>query len=220
MIKLSETPLFHGLTEEDVASILGCIARSRTHYSKDEVILYEGEVVTHFGVILSGSVFIESTDAWGSRSLLDKIGAGGLFAESYAFSPGEPLMVSAVAAEDCEILLIDGRKVLHPCDQFCNFHQQVIRNLFTISTQKNIVLSRRIFATASRSVRGRILTFLSQMAVRRGSRVFDIPFNREQLADYLNVDRSALSRELGRMQKDGLIRVQRAHFELLSDGDA
>lgn len=214
---LAQTPLFAGMTEKEATDILACIEKGTVDYARGETIFTAGDAITSFGVILSGSVIIESLDAWGSLSLVEKITRGGLFAESYAFSPQEPLMVSAVAAEDCTILFIDSHKVLHPCDEVCPAHRRVIRNLFTIANQKNLVLSRRIFATTPRSVRGRILTYLSQTAVRNASRSFDIPFNREQMAAYLNVDRSALSRELGRMQREGLIRVNRSHFELLEE---
>ena len=167
------------------------------------------------GILLSGSVSIENDDVWGNKSILDKIGPGQVFAETYACVPDEPLMISIVATEPTEILFLDMSRVLNICSNACGFHNQLIRNLLSVSLQKNLSLSRRIFHTSSKSIRGRLLSYLSFQATQQGSYDFQIPFSRQQLADYLSVDRSALSNELGKMQKEGLLRVERNHFTLI-----
>ncbi|WP_367186338.1 Crp/Fnr family transcriptional regulator [Oscillibacter sp.] len=159
---------------------------------------------------------IENNDLWGNRSVLDRVGPGQVFAETYACVPGEALMVSVVAAETAQVLFLDAAQLLLPCQSACSHHARLIANLLSISAQKNLNLSRRIFHTSSKSIRGRLLSYLSYQALRQGSRDFTIPFDRQALADYLSVDRSALSAELGKMQREGLLRVRKNHFVLLS----
>lgn len=212
---LSQTPLFQGNTEEETERVLSCLKAREKRYRKDEIIFYAGDPTTSMGLVLSGSVFIEKVDIWGNRSILDRIEKGQIFAETYACIPNEKLMVDVAAAEDTDVLFLNAEKLLCVCSASCGFHQRLIRNLLSISVQKNLNLSRRIFYTSSKSTRERLLAYLSYQAVQNRSREFDIPYNRQQLADYLNVDRSAMSAELGRMQKDGLIQTSRNHFCLL-----
>jgi len=213
---LSNTVLFHGITPPEVKEMLLCLRAETKSYRRGEVILRAGDTVSSVGLVLSGSVSVENDDVWGNKSILDRVQPGQVFAETYACVPGAPLMISAVAAENAEILFLDMSRVLYPCSNACGFHNKLVRNLLSIASQKNLNLSRRIFHTSSKSIRGRLLSYLSFQSLQQGSREFDIPFNRQQLADYLSVDRSALSNELSKMQRDGLIRVDRNHFRLLS----
>ncbi len=216
---LSNTNLFRGTTPEEIASMLDCLMAEEKSFKKDEVIYRTGDVIHKIGMVITGSVSIENDDIWGNKSILDKIGSGQVFAETYACAPGEPLMVSVVAAENTVVLFLDVTKTLQPCSSACGHHGKLIRNLLTISSQKNLILSRRIFHTSAKSIRGRLLSYLSYQATREGNREFDIPFNRQQLADYLSVDRSALSNELSKMQQEGLITVHKNHFCIMSDLD-
>lgn len=211
---LSETPLFRGASPEEVREMLPCLGAEKRTYQRGGVIYHAGDTISAMGLVLSGSVSIENDDVWGNKSILDRVGPGQVFAETYACVPGEPLMISAVAAEAAEILFLDMSRVLEPCPSACGFHGRLIRNLLSISSQKNLNLSRRIFHTSAKTIRGRLLSYLSFQAARHGSRDFTIAFNRQQLADYLSVDRSAMSNELGKMQRDGLLRVERNHFTL------
>ena len=165
--------------------------------------------------MISGSVYIESDDIWGNKSIIDKVSAGQVFAETYACANKIPLMINVTAAENCEVLFLDINKVLNVCSSACGFHTKLVRNLLSISANKNLMLSRRIFHTSPKSIRGRLLRYLSYQATENGSREFVIPFDRQQLADYLNVDRSAMSNELSKMQKDGLLKCDRSHFILI-----
>lgn len=212
---LSKTILFRGASPDEVEAMLGCLNAETRKFQRGSVIYHAGDVISSVGLVLSGSVSIENDDVWGNKSILDKAGAGQVFAETYACVPGEPLMISVVAAETSEILFLDIGRMLHTCSNACGFHSKLIRNLLSIASQKNLNLSRRIFHTSSKSIRGRLLSYLSYQAAQNGSREFEIPFNRQQLADYLSVDRSAMSNELGKMQRDGLIRVDRNRFSLV-----
>nr|WP_294492507.1 Crp/Fnr family transcriptional regulator [uncultured Mediterraneibacter sp.] len=214
-LALSRTPLFSGTAPEEIESMLQCLRAEVRAYKKEERILSMGDTVSEIGIVLSGSVRIENNDIWGNRSLLDRAGAGQIFAETYACVPGEKLMVDVVAAEDTRILLLNVGRLITTCPNTCAYHEKLIRNLLTVSAQKNLHLSRRIFHNSPKSIRGKLLSYLSDQAVRCGKKEFDIPFNRQELADYLGVDRSAMSNELGKMQKEGLLLVRRSHFRLL-----
>lgn len=211
---LSKTPLFCGSTEEDIRSILSCLGAAEKHYEKGSTIYHAGEPAKAIGLVLSGRVQIENDDCWGNKNLLDSVEEGMIFAETYACLPKEPLQVSVTAAENSDILFLNAARVLQTCSGACEHHTRLIRNLLAVLAQKNLILSRKILHTSSKSIRGRLLSYLSFQAATRGSYEFTIPFNRQQLADYLGVDRSALSHEIGKMHKDGLLEADRNHFIL------
>ena len=185
-------------------------------YKKGDIILGVGSIVTDIGLVLSGSVRIEYTDLWGNKSILGITSAGGVFAESYACIPNEPMMVDAVANEDCRILSISVPKLFTPCPA-CGSQNRLIQNLVMISAEKNLQLSRRSMHTSPKTIRGRLFSYFSQQVSTQGSSKIVIPFDRQQLADYLNLDRSALSKELGKMRDDGLIEFNRNIFEIKID---
>lgn len=209
---LANTLLFRGVTPDEIESMMGCLDAQVKKYYKGEIIYHNGEYVKKAGLVLSGSVHIENDDLWGNKTLLSHVGAGQVFAETYVCVPGEPLMINVVAAEATEILFLNLGKGSCTCVKNCGFHGRLIQNLLAISAQKNLNLSRRIFYTSAKSIRGRLLSYLSDQATRCGSLEFDIPFNRQQLADYLGVDRSAMSNELSKMQKEGYLTSSKNHF--------
>lgn len=213
---LSKTLLFRGIAPQEIQTMMGCLQGVRKLYTKGSIIHHAGETISTMGLILSGSVWVERDDVWGNKSLLDRVGTGNIFAENYACLPGEPLMVNIVAAEAVEILFMRTECMFSVCSHSCGFHNQLIRNMLTICARKSLNLSRRILHTGAKTIRGRLMSYLSCQATQNGSREFDIPFNRQQLADYLSVDRSAMSGELGKMQKEGLIHAHRNHFILLN----
>ena len=214
-ITLGNTPLFRGMTVPDIEEMLRCLRAVERTYKKGAVILPEGTPTEQLGVVLSGRVIIEMGDVWGNNSVLSSVGAGGIFAEAYACVPGEPLMVNVTAAEDTQALLLNIRRVLEPCANVCPRHVRLVRNLLTLCSEKNLQLSRRVLHTGPKSIRKRLLSYFSECIKRTGSYSFDIPYNRQQLADYLSVERSALSNELSLMRRDGLIRYEKNHFDVM-----
>ncbi|MDO4328438.1 MAG: Crp/Fnr family transcriptional regulator [Lachnospiraceae bacterium] len=211
---LAETLLFRGITPGEISTMMDCLGAEKKHYEKKEVICHAGDTISSMGMVLSGCVHIENDDLWGNKSILDQVGPGFVFAETYACIPGEPLMVSVTAAEPSEILFLNTKRLLNTCTGTCSHHSRLIQNLLLVSAQKNLNLSRRMFHMSSKTIRGRLLSYLSFQAARQGSCAFTIPFNRQQLADYLGVDRSALSNELGKMQRDGILQVKKNRFWL------
>ena len=204
--------LFQGLTEADIAQMEHCHCLRQKTFARRQTIFRAGTAVHEIGIVLRGAVHIESIDLWGNKSILSEVGPGQVFAETYAFC-AEPLMVDAIAAEECEVLFLDVSALSCPHAEHA-WQEQLLRNLLRVSMRKNLALSRRIFCTTPKTVRARLLTYLSGQAVQAGGMEFDLPFNRQQLADYLNLDRSALSKELGRMRDDGLLTFERNHFVL------
>ena len=211
---LSNTVLFRGIAPEEIKSMMSCLQAFKKSYPSGAHIHRAGDAIHSVGMVLSGSVSIENDDIWGNKSILDRVTRGQIFTETYACLPGEPLMVNVVAVEPTEILFLNTEKMFTVCSNTCMFHSKLIRNMLSISAQRSLNLSRRIMHTSSKSIRGRLLSYLSFQATKHGRLEFEIPFNRQQLADYLSVDRSAMSNELSKMQRDGLLNVERNRFIL------
>lgn len=213
-MEIPASPVFQGITKEEWREVQASLPMKQESVRKGDVIFHQGEIAREMGLVLMGGVHIESVDLWGNRSILSHIGQGQVFAETYALTGG-PLLVDAVAAVDSQILRIDLSELLHEREESTLWNQKILKNLVTIFAQKNRALSGRIFCTSSKSIRGRVVTYLSAQALEQGSHSFFIPFDRQQLADYLSVDRSALSKELGRMRDEGLLEFRKNHFTLL-----
>lgn len=196
--------------------MLACFGAYEKQYAKGDTIYHAGEYVENMGMVLTGSVIIELSDLWGNATVLGSVEAGQLFAETYACIPGEALMVSVEASEKCNILFLNASRLLTTCQNSCAYHARLIQNLLQIMAQKNLALSRRSVHTSPKSIRGRLLSYLSEHAKQCGSFHFTIPFNRQQLADYLGVDRSALSNELSKMRNEGILTYEKNVFSLKS----
>ena len=213
-MKKIASPLFQDLSEAELDTLAAAGHLRTRQFAKHEVIFHAGSCVREIGIVLRGAVHIENLDLWGTKSILSSVGAGQAFAETYALC-GDVMMVDAVAAEECEVLFVNISAFSGGAPG--TVHEKLLRNLLTVSMRKNLRLSQRIFCTTPKTVRGRLLTYFSAQAARSGSLQFEIPFNRQQLADNLNVDRSAMSNELGKMQKDRMIEVDRKHFRILGE---
>ena len=211
---LQKNMIFRGMTDAEIQTALTELRAYEKRYEKDSIFLHAGDTTQKMGLVLEGSVTIESNDMWGNRTILSHVGEGQYFAETYALLQDEVMLVDVRANEDCRILflyigyLFEGsRSVL------CK--EKILRNLLLISSHKNLVLSGRSFHTSPKSCRGRLLAYLNSVSQQRHSLEFDIPFDRQQLADYLNLERTNMSKELGRMREEGIIEFRKNHFRLL-----
>lgn len=213
-MKFLENPIFNGITEEEYRELdaLGCTRHAL--YKRESAVFRTGDRTREFGILLSGALHIENIDLWGNRIILHNISQGEAFAETYALS-GIPMMVDVTASGDSEILFLDLGKMLDEQNSSRPWHTKFLHNLLQLSAAKNIAWSSRMLCISSRHIRTRIMTYLSAEAVRSGGREIVIPFNRQQMADYLNVDRSALSRELGKMQEEGILEFRKNRFRLI-----
>lgn len=213
-LSLSNSFLFHGFKENEISNILSLLNAYEKHYRKGETIFHSGDTTSEFGLIENGSIQIIVNFYQGRRHILSHLGAGEIFAENYASIPGKELLCDIVASEESAILFLNLAKLLSSCQENCQSHRRLIHNLFRISAMRSLSLSARMTHIAPRTIRERLLSFLSEQALSQGSAELTIPFTRQQLADYLGVDRSALSNELSKMQRDGLLNVQKNRFYL------
>ena len=206
-------PLFHGISETGRTALVSSGWLRTCSFEKNQTIYHMGDRVSELGIVLSGSVFVENTDLWGNRSILSKITPGQVFAETYAFCR-EPMMVNVTAAEASTVLFFNLRNLDQTADGDDAWLSQLRSNMLRISMQKNLTLSNRIFCTTPKTIRERVLVYLAAQSTKTGADTFTIPFDRQGLADYLNLDRSALSKELGKMQKEGILEFHKNKFTL------
>lgn len=213
---IEKSRLFQGMTAKELSSCLDSLDAREKKYRKDDVILHAGDKTNNIGMVLSGSVTIESNDVWGNCTVLSHVGQNQYFAETYALL-GEVLLVDVRANEECRILFCNIRNLLDDSKKSSLWKEKLLKNILIISSQKNLVLSGRSFHTSPKSCRGRLLSYLNATALQTGSGEFDIPFSRQQLADYLNLERTNMSKELSHMQDEGLIEYRKSHFKLIRE---
>lgn len=214
---LSRARLFAGVAPEELESVLACLEARPVRYGKGEYILRAGAAVESLGLLVAGDAFIIQEDFWGNRNLLSAIEPGQCFAESFACAPGSASTVSAVAQAESAVLWLNVRRLLGLCPSGCRHHSAILQNLLADLAIKNLRLNEKVTHLSQRSTRARLLSYLSAEAQRQGAPTFDIPFSRQQLADYLSVERSGLSAELSRMQAEGLLTFRKSHFTLLQE---
>ena len=211
---LLRNPLFSNIKESEIQDVLNFLNASEHQYSKGETVFHSGTVINQIGIVLEGRIQIENTDFWGNKTILDSLGEGKVFAETYALT-NVPLMVDVTATQDSKVLLLQTDYLGTGSG---DISQIITKNILAISMKKNLHLSQRIFHTSAKTIRGRLLSYLSsQVPHGTPNAEFDIPYDRQQLADYLEVDRSALSAELSKMKADGLIDYWKNHFKLLNE---
>lgn len=205
--------IFQNITSEEYEDLLSCGCIRIAEYEKDVVIFHTGDQTEEFGILLSGEIHVESIDLWGNRIILHNIDPGQAFAETYAFCK-VPLTVDVVAVRSGQVLFVHLGRLLGADNQKKSWYSKMLYNLLLLSNNKNLTWSNRIFCISSKSIRARVMSYLSAEAIKCGQREIVIPFDRQQMADYLNVERSALSKELGRMQKEGILTFHKNKFQL------
>ncbi len=212
---LAETPLFRGCGQNEISYLLKNLRHSVRAYKKGTIIFHSGRFVTDLGLVMEGSVQIEAVDLFGARSILGICERGDVFAESYACIPDQPLLVDVVAREDTTVLFIHVPSLLSA--QAPHGGSPVVQNLLGIASRKNLRLSMRIFHSAPKKIRDRLYSYFSELVTVQGSTEIRIPLDRQQLADYLGVERTALSKELGKMKREGLLDYHKNVFQIYVD---
>ena len=212
---LKKCPLFGGIRDEDLERMLVCLGATVGHFDKKYTVFAEGSPAKHVGILLSGSLQIIRIDYYGNRSILSEIEAGEVFAEAFACAEISSIPVTVIANEPCEVMLIDCQHILHTCSNNCEFHQQIIYNLMKDLATKTIDFHQKIEVTSKRTTRDKLLTYLIFKSKEAGKNSFDIPYNRQELADYLEVDRSGLSAEISKLRNEGILESTKKHFVLL-----
>ena len=212
---LKKTQLFSEISEEEITAMLPCLRAELKTYKKGEFILMQGESLDKILVLAEGKLHIQCDDYWGNRSILSALSVGDMFGEAYASPESGVILNDVVAIEDSSVILFDVRRILTTCSSACRFHNMIVQNMFFAISDKNRRLVQKLGHMSGRSTRAKLISYLSEEAKRQGSSAFTVPFNRQQLADFLSVDRSAMSNELCKMRDEGMIRFEKSSFELL-----
>ncbi len=213
--EIKRCALFREINEQELLPLLSCLQAKILSFQKKEFLFLEGDAADFIGIVLSGSVTISQQDYFGNRTILGRVGAHELFGESFSCAGVDILPVDVSADDAVTVLILSADRMLHPCEHTCSFHHSVIFHLMQIMAQKNLAFHRKIQITSKRSTREKLLAYLLSEAKRQQSRSFSIPFNRQELADYLVVDRSGLSNEISKLKEEGILLCHKNRFELL-----
>lgn len=209
---LRTVALFQKISDSDILAMLTCLSATVKKFPKYQIVFLAGTAVTDIGIILSGSVHLIKEDPFGNSTILSEISPGHLFAEAFSCAKKESLPITVVAAEESEILFINYKRVITSCSSACLFHSKLIENMLWVLANNNIFLQEKIQLISRKSTREKLLAYLHDESQKRGGKVFMIPFNRQQLADYLCVDRSAMSNELSKLQQEGILSYHKSSF--------
>ena len=201
---LKKCPLFYSIEENDLLKMLPCLGAEVLSYDKKDTVFSEGSEAKNIGILLSGGVESVRFDYYGNKSIINKINPPEVFGEAFACAESKSLPISIVAIDNSEIMLINCSHILHTCSNYCGFHQQLIYNLMKDLASKTVIFHQRIEVTSRRSTRDKLLAYLDIVSKQKNSSSFTIPFNRQELADYLEVERSGLSAEISKMRKEGI----------------
>lgn len=212
--QIKNSPVFYGMSDKELKDLLECFSARVRKYEEGEMIIRQGDMISNIYLILSGEVNIEKDSYWGRRIIISRLGVNDNLALSFVGSKNVESNIDAVTVKDTVVLILGYEKCTSMCQNACTRHKILINNLFQILSKENIELIQKIENVSQKSIRDKLLTYLSNEAQKKHSNVFDIQFNRQDLADYLNIDRSAMSFELSKLQKEGLIAYNKNHFEL------
>ena len=212
---LKTCPLFVHIEAEELESMLQCLNTKVRKISKNQAIFMEGDPADFVGIVLKGAVQITRQDYYGNRSIVATVGERELFGETFACAGVEKMPVSVHATVDSEVMLINCKKILKTCRNACPFHRILVENLLSIVARKNLYLNQKIEILAKRSTKEKLMAYLLQEARRQGKDAFVIPYDRQGLADYLGVERSAMSAEISKMRKEGILECHRSYFRLI-----
>lgn len=212
---LKRTRLFQGIGEDEIESLLSCLGARLLEYQKGDYVIRQGEHIFDIMILAEGSLHIQKDDYWGNRSILGRVSAPEMFGEAYAFPESGAILNDVVAVEDCKVIFFDVKRILTTCSSACRFHSMVVKNMFFALSEKNRNLVQKLGHISRRTTREKLISYLSEEAKKKNSSRFTIPFNRQQLADFLSVDRSAMSNELCKMRDEGLLQFDKNQFILL-----
>lgn len=212
---LRKCPLFCGITDEDMSAMLGCLGAFTRKYDKNQMIITEDDEARYVGVMLDGIAQIEQTDYFGNRSIVARLELSEIFGETFACAGVGHMPIDVVACTAAEVMFIDSAKITRTCTGACAHHQRIVYNLMHIMAKKNLMFRKRIEITSKRSTREKLMSYLLSEAKKVGKSSFEIPFDRQQLADYLAVDRSGLSAEISKLRREGTLECAKNYFKLL-----
>ncbi len=212
--QIKNSPVFYGMKDDELQGLLECFNARIRNFEEGEMIIRQGDRITNIYLILEGAVNIEKDSYWGRRIIITQLSVNDNIALAFVASKNIESNIDAVAAQNTRVLVLSYEKCTSMCQNACTRHKVLINNLFDILSKENIELIQKIENVSQKTIRDKLLTYLSNEARKRKSNSFEIPFNRQDLADYLNIDRSAMSFELSKLQKEGLIKYNKNKFVL------
>jgi len=211
---IKDVSLFRNIEFDQLESMLSCLGTRKEKYEAGAVIILAGEQIQDVGIIIDGSAQIIQEDIMGNRAIIAKLGIGDIFSENLACANVMESPVTVIANTPTTVIFIGVKRIITTCSSACIFHTTLIGNLLKVLAEKNIYLNNKMNILSQRSIKEKIMTYLTSQADKADSLKFTIPFNRNELADFICVDRSALSRELANMQDEGLLNYHKNEFEL------
>ncbi|MBQ3310672.1 Crp/Fnr family transcriptional regulator [bacterium] len=212
--KVKDSILIKGIKTQELSSMLGCLRGVIKKYDKGETVISEGDKLNKFGLLIEGKLQVVQYDYLGNKSVISVIEPKQIFGEAFAYvNKNSSLDVEAI--EKSKVLFLDSDKLSTPCEHCCTFHKQLVKNLLFIISNKNVNLTQKIECMSKRTTKEKLLTFLSLESIKNNSKEFTILLDRQALADYLGVERSAMSAELSKLRKDGIIECEKNWFKLL-----
>lgn len=214
---LKKSKLFKGMKDEEIIIMLHCLEASKKTYKKNEIVFSMGSKIDSIGLVLNGKLEIAREDFWGNKSMISILQEGDIFGEAYAFTTDDPFWASVATLTDASVLFLKANKVINSCSKACSFHSELINNLVGVIAHRNLKLNEKVAHMSERSIRRKVLSYLSNESKKANNYKFKITFNRQQLADYLSVDRSALSNELSKLRNEGILNFERNYFELIEN---
>lgn len=214
---LKKSNLFSGVQPEEISAMLKCLSARIKHYKKDEFIIRSGDYIRSVGMVLTGTALIIQEDFWGKRTIISEAMSGAIFAETYACIPSIPIEMSVISDSECDVLFMDFNRIMNVCTSACTFHTRLLQNFLSSIARRNLILTKKMQHMSKKTIREKLLSYLSAESLKNNSSTFDIPFNRQQLADYLSIDRSALSNEMSKLQDEGILTYKKNRFTLKED---
>lgn len=211
---LKRTKLFAGVNDDEISAMLDCLQAKLLSYKKGDYVFRQGEPIDKITVLLEGKLLIQKDDFWGNQSIVNVIDIGEMFGEAYVAPESGAILNDVIADTDSVVIFFDIRKIITVCPSACDFHSRVVQNLFFAISEKNRKLVQKLGHLSKRSTRAKLISYLSEESKRQNRNTFTIPFNRQQLADFLSVDRSAMSSELCKMRDEGLLSFEKNRFTL------
>jgi CRP/FNR family transcriptional regulator, dissimilatory nitrate respiration regulator len=212
---LKNCKLFSNISEYDILKSLECLNSYVKEYKKDDIIYNISDKVNKIGIILEGSVIVSKEDSMGNRVILTKLFKSSLFGETFVCSDNQYSPVTVISSDDSKILFIDFNSIIYTCKNNCSFHSELIKNMLKVIANKNLLLNEKIEILSSKTTKDKLMTYLNLQKTKYNSNKFSISYNREQLADFLNLNRSNMSRELSKMKKENIIKYNKNIFEIL-----
>ena len=213
-VQAKKCPVFDGIGIESLSALFTCLGARRRHLAKGDALMRSGDRADRIGISLSGSLSVSTCDLGGRRTIIKRIGPGEIVAAAQSLSGVDTMSVNVDADEDSDVLLVKTDRILSPCENTCAFHARLVKNIMRTLAVKTLELNQKIEILSHRSTKDRLMAYLRTVAQQKGTAEFDIPFDRQQLADYLCVERSALSAEISRLSRLGLITSRKNHFTM------